>query len=193
MNGGAGFEIKSVELKHAGWTRLLLTTIRLPDGKIIRREIEDHGTAVAVFPFDPMRRTAILVRQFRAPVFYASKQDQMTECIAGILEEADPIAGARREALEEAGIPLRSLDHVARVWTMPGISTERMDLYLAAYDDAPRVKDGLGAAAEDEHIAVVETGLGELAQMAEAGQITDMKTLLLLQTLRLRHSALFNA
>ena len=76
---------------------------------------------------------------------------------------------------------------------MPGISTERMDLYLAAYDDAPRVKDGLGAAAEDEHIAVVETGLGELAQMAEAGQITDMKTLLLLQTLRLRHSALFNA
>jgi len=51
----------------------------------------------------------------------------------------------------------------------------------------------IAAAAEDEHIAVVETGLGELAQMAEAGQITDMKTLLLLQTLRLRHSALFNA
>jgi nudix-type nucleoside diphosphatase (YffH/AdpP family) len=192
MNGGAGFEIGSIEVKHAGWTQLLLATVRLPDGKLIRREIEDHGAAVAVLPYHPVRRTAVLVRQFRAPVFYSSKQHQTIECIAGILQEADPVACARREALEEAGIALRSLDHVAKVWTMPGISTERMDLYIATYDDAPRPSEG-GVAAEDEHIAVVETGLRELAAMAETGQIADMKTLLLLQALRLRHSALFNA
>jgi nudix-type nucleoside diphosphatase (YffH/AdpP family) len=192
MDGIEGFEITSVEVKYAGWTRLLLTTVRLPDGKIVRREIEDHGTAVAVLPYHPMRRTAILIRQFRAPVFYASKQNQITECIAGILEEADPVACAHREALEEAGIALRSFDHVAKVWTMPGISTEQMDLYLATYDDGPRIKEGLGVAAEDEHITVVEIGLRELAHMAKAGQIADMKTLLLLQTLRLRHAALFN-
>jgi len=33
-----------------------LATIRLPNGQIVEREIEDHGTAVAVLPFDPVRR-----------------------------------------------------------------------------------------------------------------------------------------
>jgi nudix-type nucleoside diphosphatase (YffH/AdpP family) len=192
MAGSAGFEITAVEAKHTGWARLLIATVRLPDGQIIHREIEDHGAAVAVLAYHPQRRTAILVRQFRAPVFYASKQDQTTECIAGILEEADPAACARREAAEEAGLALRSLNHVARVWSMPGISTERMDLYLATYDDAPRLNEGLGVATEHEHITAVEMGLGALARMADAGQVADMKTLVLLQTLRLRHPALFS-
>jgi len=74
---------------------------------------------------------------------------------------------------------------------MPGVSTERMDLYLAAYAEADRVGEGGGAPGEHEGITVVEMPLAELARLADGGQLTDMKALTLVQTLRLRRPELF--
>src|SRR6516164_6705607 len=62
--------IGHVETAYAGWGQYLIATVRLADGTIVRREIEHHGAAACVLPYDPARKTAILVRQFRAPVFY---------------------------------------------------------------------------------------------------------------------------
>jgi hypothetical protein len=75
---------------------------------------------------------------------------------------------------------------------MPGISTERMTLYLAAYGPADRVADGGGVAAEGEDIAVVELTLKALAELMERGALVDMKTLALTQALRLRRPELFD-
>jgi hypothetical protein len=74
---------------------------------------------------------------------------------------------------------------------MPGVSTEQMDLYLAPYAEADRIGIGGGLADEHEGITVVELPLAELAAMADAGQIMDMKTLAVVQTLRLRRPELF--
>src|SRR5262245_22108308 len=95
------FHITNVETVHAGRSKFRILTVRLPDGQTMRREVEDHGEAVSVLPYDPERRTAILVRQFRAPVFLAAQQDEMVEAVAGLLESADPAECARREAWEE--------------------------------------------------------------------------------------------
>jgi len=46
-------------------------------------------------------------------------------------------------------------------------------------------------AGEGESITVIEMPLGELAVLADAGRLPDMKTLLLIQTLRIRRSDLF--
>ena len=43
--------------------------------------------------------------------------------------------------MEEAGLRLNKVEAVVRAWSMPGISTERMDLFLAAYETADRVAD----------------------------------------------------
>lgn len=183
-------EIVSVETKHRGWSALLVATIRLPDGSTITREIEDHGNAVGVLAYDPVRRTAVLVQQMRAPVLLAAKQPHLLEAVAGLIDgDEAPESSARRETMEEAGLRLRSLDHVVTAWTMPGISTERMDLFLGEYAQADRVNAGGGI--EDESIQVFEMPLAELAAMADAGTLTDMKTLLLLLTLRLRRPDLF--
>ncbi len=82
------------------------------------------------------------------------------EVPAGLLDEGAPEDEARREAMEETGLRLNRLDAVASAWSMPGISTERMDLFLAAYGEADRTGLGGGLANEGEAVAVHELPLG---------------------------------
>lgn len=185
------FRIISSETVHAGRSKFLILTVQLPDGQTMRREVEDHGAAVCVLPYDRERRTAILVRQFRAPVFLAAEQEEVLEAIAGIVESPDPAECGRREAMEEAGLALTTMEHVGSAWTMPGVSTERMHLYVAPYGAKDRTGAGGGLADAHEYTAMVELPLAELAAHADAGRLDDMKTLVLVQTLRLRHPDLF--
>ena len=89
-DGTSGPQITAIRVIHQGWGRFLLARLGLPDGQEIDREIEDHGAAVAVLPYDAERRVALLVRQFRPPAFYASGRTEMLEVPAGRLESADP-------------------------------------------------------------------------------------------------------
>jgi len=184
--------IRGTRLVHDGWGRFLIADIAMPDGSRLAREIEDHGRAVSVLPYDPEHRVALLIRQFRAPLFYADGTPDLLEAPAGLLDEPDPEEGVRREAYEETGVRLSRLELVSRVWSMPGISTERMDLFLGAYAQADRVGEGGGLADEGEDITVCEMPLSELAAMSDRGEITDIKTLTLLLALRLRRPDLFS-
>lgn len=153
--------------------------------------MEDHGRGVCVLPYDPDRRLAMLVRQFRAPVCATVAQTDLLEAVAGLSDGEESECAVLREAFEETGLRLRKLDHVATVWTMPGISTERMDMFLSAYKASDRVGRGGGEASEHEDIAVEEVALGVLAAAADEGRLDDMKTFALIQTLRLRQPELF--
>lgn len=184
-------EILGKNTVHEGWAKYSVLRVRLPDGTVASRELEEHGPAVAILPYDAIRRTAILVRQFRAPVLVAAGEPTLLEAIAGLTDGEAPDAAARREALEETGLQLKSLEAAGLMWTMPGLSTERMHLYLAPYTAADRVGQGGGAKGEHENIAVLELALPQLAEMADAGGLADMKTVTLLQTLRLRRPDLF--
>ncbi len=186
-------EIEHTQTVHSGYARYLIATVRLADGNAIRREIEDHGTAACVLPYDPRRRTAILVRQLRAPVLLAVGAPETLEAIAGGIEDEDPTDCIRREAMEEAGLRVGALEPVAVLWSMPGVSTERLHLFLAVYGEADRVGDGGGLADEHEGVMPVELELAKVAAMADAGQLTDMKTFALVQTLRLRRPDLFES
>ena len=170
-----------------------IATIRMPDGRILSRDVEDHGCAAAVLPYDPLRRTALLVEQLRAAQLVSVGATHSLEAIAGLVEgEDDPAATAKREALEEGGLRLGALEHVASAWSMPGVSTERMTLYLAEYRAEDRVADGGGVAHEDEEVRVVEMSLKDLAAWMAAEGFVDMKTLVLFQALRLRRPELFD-
>jgi nudix-type nucleoside diphosphatase (YffH/AdpP family) len=185
--------ITAVKAVHEGWTRFLLATTRLPDGAVATRAVLDHGRAVGVLAYDPTARRALLVAQYRVPMLYAGETSELLEAIAGRLEDEDAQAAVRREAMEEAGVDLRELEHVATCWPSPGIMTERITLFLAPYDRADRVERGGGAANEHENVRVEEVPLAELAALADRGQLADMKTFLLVQTLRLRRPDLFQS
>lgn len=183
--------ITGIRTIHDGWSQLLVATIRRPDGGTINREIEDHGTAVGLLPYDPERRVATLVRQFRAPAAHAAGASDVLEVPAGLIEGEDPGDCALRELEEETGIRLRHVERLGTVWSMPGISTERIHLFLAPYGEADRIGPGGGLADEHEEIVLEEIALADLAAMADEGRLDDMKTLCLVQTLRLRRPELF--
>jgi nudix-type nucleoside diphosphatase (YffH/AdpP family) len=184
--------IVSTQRIHAGWARFSMVTAALDDGREIQREVEDHGRAVAVFPYDDQRRVALLARQERVPAIVAGCEASFLEAPAGLLEDdEDPEACARREALEECGVRLDALEPVVSGWSMPGVSTERISLFLARYGADDRVADGGGLAHEGEEIIVEEVPLAELARMADEGRFVDIKSLVLLLALRLRRPDLF--
>jgi nudix-type nucleoside diphosphatase (YffH/AdpP family) len=184
-------KILDIETIHEGWSTFSRATLQT-GGKPFTREIEDHGRAVGVLPYDPQRRVAVLVRLLRAPALIAAGEESLLEAPAGLIDSDDPADAARREVMEEAGIRVGELEHIATVWTMPGISTERMDYYLAPFSQADRIGKGGGVAGENEDIIVEEHSLAELWSKARRGEVSDLKTLTLLFALKDRHPELFD-
>ncbi len=176
---------------YSGWTTLSLAHVRLADGTRLERVIEDHGDAATVLAYDPERKCALLVQQFRAPAFYRAGVDGVVEAVAGKVEGETAQNCARREAMEEAGVLLETLELVAEVWTSPGFTTERFSLFLAEYRACDRRTAGGGAEGEHENITVLELPLASLKKTMMAGLIDDLKTLALLQALLLRRPELF--
>ena len=177
---------------HDGWLKLHVATLSGDDGISFQREIEDHGDAVAVLPYDPERRVALLVQLPRAPVLFQGEPSDFLEAPAGLIDEGErPIDAARREAHEEVGVRLGTLEPAGHTWSMCGVSTERMALFLAPYAAADRIAAGGGLVEEHENITVVEVSLAQLRQLADANALVDLKTLAMVQTLRLRHPELF--
>ena len=181
------------EILSSGYVKLARLTIQLADGAEVQREVENHGQAVAVLPYDPDRRCALVVRLFRAPPFDTAGLLFLEEACAGMIDESDPdiAATVRREADEELGLTLGELEFVAKVWTSPGISAETSALHIARYASRDRHGPGGGLASENEDITVVERPLAELADDADNGRIADGKLLTLVLTLRLRRPELF--
>lgn len=184
-------EILESRIVYDRWSRIREAVVRLPNGAVEKRVIEDHGDAAAVLLYDPARRVALVLRQPRAPMLLLGAEMPI-EVVAGRIEGKDGAATARAEAWEEAGVVVRDLEHVATPWMMPAVSTERLDLYLAAYAPADRTGAGGGADDENECIVPEEIALSTLRAMALAGTLTDGKTLLLAQALMLRRPALFD-
>jgi nudix-type nucleoside diphosphatase (YffH/AdpP family) len=177
---------------HSGWGRYLLLKVGLADGVALHRQLDDHGDAAGVLPYDPQRRTAVLVRLWRVGPLFKGAPPYLLEAPAGMVDPGETAeACVRREALEETGLNLKGLDLVTRAWASPSVSTEILHLYLAAYGAADRVAPGGGVAEEHEGIEVVEIPLADLWRQIESGEIADMKTVLLAHALRVRRPDLF--
>jgi len=186
-------EIRKVETVYQGYLTVLAATLAGADGTTFRREIEHHGQAACVLPFDPERRCALLVRLPRAPAIWAGGPATLTEAPAGMVEDETPEATVRREALEEAGLRLGPLQPLGAPFSSPGVSSERIHLFLAEYHAGDRVAGGGGSAAEHENISVSEVALEALWDWAAEGRIDDLKTLALVLALRVRRPELFGA
>jgi nudix-type nucleoside diphosphatase (YffH/AdpP family) len=190
LTGNPNVRIEDVELVATGWHVLRRTILdyRGADGQWSRqsRETYDRGNGATILLYDVERRTVLLTRQFRFPVYVNGHPDGMLiETAAGLLDEDDPLTAVRREAEEELGVTVGEAEHVFDVFMSPGSVTECVHFYAAPYTPADRTSAG-GGVDEGEQIEIVELPFVEALQQIEDGEIADAKTIMLLQWAALR-------
>jgi len=148
---------------------------------VVRRLNLSRGQAVAVLIYLKDKDSFVLIRQFRFAVFEDGQPGWIDEIVAGVVDEESPEACARRECLEEAGYELEELEHIATIYTSPGITTEKVHLYLGSTDSSKKTADGGGVESENEDIQIVEWSREEALQKLLNKEIEDGKTILALQ------------
>jgi ADP-ribose pyrophosphatase len=150
--------------------RVLEDEVRLPDGKIARREFIRHPGAVMFMPFLD-RDTVVLVRQFRYP-----HARHFYEIPAGKIDRGEePLQAARRELREECGYQAVEWRRLATVHPCIGYSDEAIELFLA------RQLTHVGSEPDaGEFLEVVPVKLADALRWMEQGKITDAKTVIAL-------------
>jgi nudix-type nucleoside diphosphatase (YffH/AdpP family) len=177
--------IRDVEVTSDGWHVLRRTTYdyRRADGawETQQRETYDRGNGATILLYDRDRRTVLLTRQFRFPVYVNDHPDGMLiEAPAGLLDDDDPETAVRRETSEEVGVAVGELQHVFDVYMSPGSVTECVHFYAAPYTAADRTLDRGGLADDGEDIEIIELQFAEAMAMTRDGRIADGKTIMLL-------------
>jgi len=141
-------------------------TVRLPDGKLARREWVKHPGAVVMLALLD-ESTILLERQYRYPL-----ARHFLELPAGKIEPGEEhLLTAQRELQEECGYIAKSWRHFTTLHPCIGYSDEQMEFYLAR--DLKRVERALD---DGEFLEVVQMPLADAFARVAAGEITDLKT-----------------
>jgi 8-oxo-dGTP pyrophosphatase MutT (NUDIX family) len=159
---------------HIGTVRV--ERYRHADGEEVTRENVAHPGAVAIVPYDDLH--VWLCRQPRE----ICGEEALLEVPAGKLDQPgeDLRAAAERELAEEIGKAATSWEHAKGIYTSPGFTDERIDVFLATdLRDVARPP-----VEEDERIEVVAWPLHDLDGAIAACE--DAKSLIGLLLLRAR-------
>lgn len=149
------------------------------------RNLFRRPDAAALLPYDPLRKTVLLTRQFRLGAYMNDASPHLLEICAGTLDPGEaPDVCMRREAMEEMGLRVGELRFLFEAFVSPAATTEKLYLFVAPYGPADRVADGGGMEEEGEEIEIVELPFAEVLVHADAGEVRDLKTLSLLYWLR---------
>ncbi len=137
-----------------------------PDGLRATREFVTHSGSVVVMPVFP-NGDVLMVRQYRH-----SAEQYLWELVAGRKEAGEsPLAGAKRELLEETGYAARRYTQMLNVFPTPGFVRERMWIFAAE-----GLIEGKARPEDDEHISARRFPLKLALAMIERGAIHDAKT-----------------
>jgi ADP-ribose pyrophosphatase len=140
--------------------------VRLPNGKITKREIVEHPPVVAMLALDAAGQM-LLVRQYRKPI-----ERVLLEIPAGGVEPGEVTEDAvRREMREETGYEPGQIERLATIYPSPGYTNEVMYLYVVSNLHG----DGKPTEPRDE-IQVVRVPVDEAYQMVRNGDIVDAKS-----------------
>jgi 8-oxo-dGTP pyrophosphatase MutT (NUDIX family) len=143
------------------------------------REVVRHPGACAVVALTAAG-DVLLVRQMREAV-----RERLLEIPAGILDVPgeDGAACAARELVEETGYRASALEPLGRIYTTPGFTDERIELFMARAEPPP------GAPAPEHGVEVVRMPFPVAVRAAADGRIVDAKTVVALLLARDRSMA----
>ncbi|WP_410014097.1 GDP-mannose pyrophosphatase NudK [Sodalis sp. C49] len=185
------FMIKIIENKllsdHWFVLRRFVFELQRKDGTPVRqmREVYDRGNGAVILLYNRAKNSVVLIRQFRMPTYVnGNATGMLLEACAGLLDDDSPEACIRREAIEETGYAVGTVEKLFSAYMSPGGVTEILHFFAAEYDDAQR--DNSGGGIDDEDIEVLELPYPEAMAMVQDGRIQDGKTIMLLQQAHIR-------
>ena len=142
-------------------------TVELPNGRRVELEVIRHPGGAATVALDEQERVCLL-RQFRH-----AGGGWLWELPAGKIDPGEePLATARRELEEEAGVRALDWQDLGRMHSSPGVFTEVIHLWLARGLEPLAHEHG-----EDELIEIHWLPLNQALDWCADGTITDAKTL----------------
>ena len=137
--------------------------------------------AVAVLIYLKDTKKFVLISQFRYAPCSAGQNGWVEEIVAGLVDGEDPIECARRECIEESGYEIDDFEHIASVFSSPGITSEFVHLYIGFCDSSDKKYKGGGLDSEHEDIKIIELSIDEAKQRLLDKKFNDGKTILALQ------------
>jgi len=159
--------LKSELLYQGKVFRLQRDMVIEPGGVQVERDIIVHPGSVVVLPIFNDGRV-LLIRQYRHSV-----GEFLWELVAGRKEPNEtPLAGARRELIEETGYRAKRLRKLMRVVPTPGFVNEWMWIFAAE-----GLTEGAAQPEEDEKITQRIFSLKEAEKMIERGTLRDAKSI----------------
>jgi 8-oxo-dGDP phosphatase len=165
----------SKELARGAMVRLRKDMVQMPDGEVVGRDVLEHPGAVAVLALDAEDRV-LMIRQYRHPVGRL-----LWEIPAGLRDVAgEPLrATAERELLEEAGYRAAEWSVLTDSYSSPGISTERIRIFLARGPVlVPESERSYVPEHEEAHLEVAWVPLDEVVARILAGDLHNGVTAL---------------
>jgi hypothetical protein len=82
-------QIQRSEVLHEGRSKFYLLTVGVGDGKTREHMMQEQRDGACVLPYDPVNKTAVLVRQERVSVAFVGRSERLTEVPAGGVEDED--------------------------------------------------------------------------------------------------------
>ena len=153
-----------------------------PDEQFARLVVE-HPGAVVVLAVDAEQR-ALVLHQYRHPT-----GRRFAELPAGLLDVAheDPLAAARRELLEEGMLRAASWTHLLSTYPSPGLSSERMEIYLAEDLASDPDRGGFVPSHEEADMSLSWVPVKELVDGVLERRLTDGPLGMAVMAYALRH------
>jgi ADP-ribose pyrophosphatase len=193
-DGSADVTVSAPKVLAAGFHALerFSVTLRGPGREPINsvRDVLRVGKVTAVLPLDLARREIVLLRQFRLPAHLATGLGELTEIVAGHVEDGEtPAAAAFRECIEEIGVRPAALYKLFEFIPVPGASDEHAYLYLGLVD-AAGIPDRAGAADEKEATRPMRVPIDTALAALERGIMRNGFLLMALQWLALNRDRL---
>ncbi|WP_299731669.1 NUDIX domain-containing protein [uncultured Tateyamaria sp.] len=148
---------------------------------VVDRSVFVSSDAAIVLPYDPLRDRVLLVEQVRmGPIGRHDPVAWQLEPVAGLIDPGEtPAQTARREAQEEAGLDLRSLEEVGACYASPGATTEFFNLFVGLCD-LPDTQGSIGGLdTEGEDIRTHVMSFDALLELAEARRTVNAPLTLL--------------
>ena len=149
--------------------------------KQIKREVFSGSQVATVLPYDPQKNELILIDQFRPGLINSKHEPNITEIVAGIIDEGEnPEEAAIRECKEETGCDINKLKKILTYFPAPGSSQSYYHLFFAEVNSFKGSRI-LGKEDEGEDILVRSYPVDAVKLLLKKGKIINGLTIIALQ------------